>query len=307
MWHWRLERSIAGDRGGLVQFAFVITGVAAAAGLRWLIDRGENGVEFATFFPVIILAAVFLRWPYALLAAVLSLGMAAALFMNGLSPRPEHSRLAILLISCLTFGLIIAIGQALRRTMREIVRQRALAEDINVELQHRMGNALQIIKALASRAARSDDPRAAFKEFGARIDALSTANRLLGVTSSRKGDLRNLIETTLAPFNLERFDLEGPNLLVGGDLGLMLTMALHELATNAVKYGALSTDGRVRIVWSESGGFVTVDWTESGGPQVEPPTRHGIGSRLLTPHRNLCDVRIAFEPAGVVCHLVFKH
>lgn len=226
MWHWRLERSIARDRNAIVQFALVVIGVAAAAGIRWLIDKGENGVEFATFFPVIILSAVFLRWPYALLAAVLSLVAGAMLFMDGLPPEPDRSRLVILVIFCLTWGLIITIGQMLRRTIREIVRQRELSQEINVELQHRMGNALQIIKALASRASRSDDPRAAFKDFGARIDALSSANRLLGVTGARKGDLRNLIETTLAPFNLERFDLEGPDLSVGGDLGLMLTMVL---------------------------------------------------------------------------------
>src|SRR5687768_10358710 len=123
MWNEQLERSIIADRSAIVQFGYVALGVGAAAGIRWFLDRGENGVEFATFYPVVVLSAVFLRWPFAVLAAVLSLIVGAMLFMDGLPLSPDRSRFVVLLILCMTWGLIIAIGQAFRWQMREAIRQ----------------------------------------------------------------------------------------------------------------------------------------------------------------------------------------
>ncbi len=89
-----------------------------------------------------------------------------------------------------------------------------------------------------------------------------------------------------------------------------LVLALHELGTNAVKYGALSTlSGSVDLVWTSveapcGGREVVLDWTEKEGPEVEPPTRQGLGSRLLTRQPGLNDVTLQFRPEGLRCRIV---
>ena len=105
-----------------------------------------------------------------------------------------------------------------------------------------------------------------------------------------------------------RIESDGPKIFLRPKAALAISMALHELATNAVKYGALSgPHGRVAITWApagENGGRFRLEWREMDGPPVTPPTRRGFGSRLL--ENGLAydlggEVRLAFEPTGLVC------
>ena len=81
-------------------------------------------------------------------------------------------------------------------------------------------------------------------------------------------------------------------------------MLLHELATNAAKYGALSSNaGRARLSWTVIDGEVRLDWVEEGGPPVAPPSRQGLGTRLLTGNSRLARVSLMFDPAGVRCSI----
>ena len=103
----------------------------------------------------------------------------------------------------------------------------------------------------------------------------------------------------------DRFTATGPVVRLSPKAALSLSMAMHELGTNAVKYGALSKDaGRVDVSWSVNNGRMRIEWRESGGPPVTPPERRGFGSRLV--ERGLAGemggtAQIAFDPAGVVC------
>ena len=107
----------------------------------------------------------------------------------------------------------------------------------------------------------------------------------------------------------DRFDVNGPDVWVSPQFALALAMALHELGTNAVKYGALSNgSGRVEVVWSAlgrgSGRRLVLGWRESGGPPVKAPERRGFGSRLI--ERSLAsdlggEARMDFAPTGLVC------
>ena len=123
-------------------------------------------------------------------------------------------------------------------------------------------------------------------------------------------DLRNIAADAVEPYGRgsDRFEIDGPELRMKPQTALALAMALHELATNAVKYGALSVpSGRVAIQWSVSPGdpkHLKLQWEEKGGPPVSPPTRTGFGTRLL--QRSLAlelggEVKLAYEPTGVVC------
>jgi two-component sensor histidine kinase len=124
--------------------------------------------------------------------------------------------------------------------------------------------------------------------------------------------LRAIIDQALAPFRdpqHDRFQVQGPELRLSPRMALDLAMALHELATNAVKYGALSNaSGTVGLTWEVDGGSapprLKLRWQERGGPAVEPPGHRGFGTRLI--ERSLVqdlggEAWIEFAPAGVVC------
>uniref|UniRef100_B0SVM4 histidine kinase n=1 Tax=Caulobacter sp. (strain K31) TaxID=366602 RepID=B0SVM4_CAUSK len=186
------------------------------------------------------------------------------------------------------------------------------------ELNHRVKNSLATIQAIAAQtfhAARSL-PQAQ-EAFSARIVALAEAHDLLTRENWEGADLTDLL-TRLEILHggppqgeIRRFMFSGPSVRLSPRMALSLSMALHELATNAVKYGALSVPtGQVRIVWSVAPGpiqpFLTLTWTETGGPPVSPPHRRGFGSRLI--ERGLAselsgEAHIDFRPSGVVCRI----
>ncbi|KRA62454.1 histidine kinase [Caulobacter sp. Root656] len=181
------------------------------------------------------------------------------------------------------------------------------------ELNHRVKNSLATIQAIAAQtfhAARSLPQ--ALEAFSARIVALAEAHDLLTRENWEGADLLDLL-TRLEVLHggPERFAIVGQSVRLSPRMALSLSMVLHELATNAVKYGALSTpQGQVRIAWTVVPGAaqprLVLTWTETGGPPVQPPTRRGFGSRLI--ERGLAaelsgEARIDFEPDGVVCRI----
>ncbi|QUS37307.1 GAF domain-containing protein [Falsirhodobacter algicola] len=159
---------------------------------------------------------------------------------------------------------------------------------LNHELSHRLKNSLSMVQAIASQTLRSATSRTALEDFLHRIRALSAAHDVLLDHKWEAGAIHDIIRSTAATLaQADRIRAEGPDLSLGPRSALTLSMLLHELATNAVKYGALSTEaGVVEIRWTleEIGpgdrDFV-LRWHEEGGPPVAPPLRHGFGSRLI--------------------------
>ncbi|HYH18924.1 MAG TPA: HWE histidine kinase domain-containing protein [Azospirillum sp.] len=205
------------------------------------------------------------------------------------------------------------IGTALDVTAR---RQAAALQRLLLnELDHRVKNTLSTVQSIARQtlrhAASVEESRDA---FDARLSALSKTHNLLTRTRWRGSDLRELLEAELAPYGIgedARIRLSGPPVQLDAKTTVALGLAVHELATNAAKYGALSPPGgRVAVVWSvgagDGGPTLAVDWTESGGPPVPPPRRRGFGSRLI--ERGLAydlhgTVRLTFDPGGVRCRM----
>ncbi len=182
------------------------------------------------------------------------------------------------------------------------------------ELNHRVKNTLATIQAIAGQtfhAARSL-PQAQ-EAFSARIIALAEAHDLLTRENWEGADLTDLLAQLQTLHGAPGcFSLAGPAVRLAPRMALSLSMALHELATNAVKYGALSMpSGQVRIDWSvapgpDGGPQLSLTWRESGGPPVSPPSRRGFGSRLI--ERGLAselsgEAHIDFRPDGVVCRI----
>jgi PAS domain S-box-containing protein len=195
------------------------------------------------------------------------------------------------------------------------ITQRKQAEErqqllIN-ELNHRVKNTLAVVQSLARQSLGRDADGPAYARFEARLVTLSRAHDLLTQENWEGADMQEVVTRTLAPHcaNEDRLHVSGQALRVSPGMALSLSMALHELCTNAVKHGALSNpSGRVSVAWSvdEVDGMphLTLRWREFGGPKVKKPATSGFGTRLL--ERGLAreldaSVQIAFKPSGLVC------
>lgn len=187
------------------------------------------------------------------------------------------------------------------------------------EVDHRAKNALAVVQA-ALRLTRKDDAEAYARAIEGRVGALARAHSILAAGRWESAAMRELVEAELAAFQPgggaaavatppeKRVTMEGPDLALAPDAVQALSMALHELATNATKYGALSTtEGRVRVTWrlDRDAGKLTIIWRERGGPRLAgAPGRRGFGSRVVeaTVGSQLGGrVERAWEAEGLVC------
>lgn len=199
------------------------------------------------------------------------------------------------------------------RVVRDIT-ERKLSESrqqlLISELNHRVKNSLAVVQAIAHQTIGRGTVE--FQAFSGRLRALAAAHGLLTEVLWEWVDLRELIERVLRPHwdgGHGRLELQGPKVVVPSNTAVTFSMAFHELATNAAKYGALSGgDGAVFISWSVDGGAagerLRLEWRESGGPPVAPPETIGFGTRLI--QRSLStelggEARLEFRPGALVC------
>lgn len=183
------------------------------------------------------------------------------------------------------------------------------------ELDHRVKNTLTLVLSICSRTASSTDTVQAFQTaFSGRIQALAATHSLLTDKSWTSLELREVVRSELAPYidaGADQVVIEGLNIAVLPRAAIAFGLILHELATNAVKYGALSQpSGRVTVRAidrkPDGGGPLVLEWREAGGPPVAPPQQNGFGHTLIaralrySPEGGaICD----FDPSGVVCRI----
>jgi two-component sensor histidine kinase len=215
-------------------------------------------------------------------------------------------------------GILLAIGLAFAISLaREVARGEALQGLMVDELNHRVKNTLATVQSISTQTFRDAAGFAdARDKFDARLIALGRAHNILSEERWLDADMREIVNGILVPLGLKdspRVVVEGPEVRLPPRAALMLSMVLHELATNAVKYGALSNGtGRLSIDWTISGegreARVYVGWRESGGPAVTPPARKGFGSRMIEQSMAAQldgKATLNFAPEGVVCQLEF--
>lgn len=181
------------------------------------------------------------------------------------------------------------------------------------ELNHRVKNTLAVVQATAHQTLRRQDVPAEVREtFAGRLAALSGAHDILTRRSWETAYLDELLETALAPFVQqvgERIALSGPRVRLPAKTAVSFALAIHELATNAVKYGALSNDtGQVTVTWwlsaPDDHGRLNLRWEEAGGPPVDSPQRRGFGSRMIETALAAelgAPAVLQFAETGVVC------
>jgi two-component sensor histidine kinase len=178
------------------------------------------------------------------------------------------------------------------------------------ELNHRVKNTLATVQSIASQTFRNtDSPKAFMESLQDRLFSISRAHDLLTRESWEGADIEDVARAALAPWLEDgRISLSGPRVRLRSQHALALSMALHELVTNALKHGALSGPrGRVTLDWRSNGGL-ELRWREAGGPRVSPPAREGFGSRVLKKALAIeldGEVDLRLEPAGATCLIRF--
>lgn len=216
-----------------------------------------------------------------------------------------------LAITSLIGGILLLIGLGFAVRMATVIARGEMLHDLLIEeLNHRVKNTLAILQSIATQTFRSAS-RTEREKFEGRLGALAEAHNLLSKEKWQGSELEDVISRVLQPYLLnapERLRMAGPGVPLSPRLAVVLSMILHEIATNAAKYGALSNDtGKVELDWE----VITEDakpqlrliWTESGGPHVTAPVHRGFGSRLI--ERSARDqlggeATVDFLPRGVV-------
>jgi two-component sensor histidine kinase len=180
---------------------------------------------------------------------------------------------------------------------------RKLAVD---ELAHRLKNKLATIQSIISFQLR-DDPQIR-DAILSRLIALSATDDLIMATQGQGAGLRGILSAELRPYGGSRVSMEGPDVLLPPKLALMMALLVHELATNAAKYGALSSSvGNLSIQWSLADARLDLEWRESGGPAVSAPIHRGFGTRLFSRALEQFGgaVDATFATTGLICKLSF--
>ena len=206
--------------------------------------------------------------------------------------------------------IALQLGFGLERLGAEEQRRKAeeTKELLLSESMHRIKNTLATVQAIASQTLRHGRA-GGLDSFLARLHALGEAHELLTTENWDRAPLREVVERAIKAFQSkqDRFVIVGPAVLVPAQTSLTLTLCLHELATNAVKYGALSNGrGRVHVAWEPvvkgDRRNVRLTWHETGGPRVTVPKRKGFGSLLIESSGD-GDSRVDFTPHGVRCSM----
>ena len=304
-----VRRAILAETRPLRALGWSALAVAVPTLLRATIDTGSTLSPFVTYYPAVALAALFLGWRWGVGVAVASTAVANRLFApESLWDVLTGPNALILVLFALSCGVLVLTGEMARRLVRALQAAQEREALLNHELMHRVKNMLATVSALATLTARHSTPEQFPAALHGRMRALQRATELLAVGENASCDLGRLVEHALAPFRAAgNFRVDGPGCELPRDACVPLSLALHELATNAAKYGALSKpEGRVELLWTIGEGrsdLLRLAWREHDGRPVVKPDKAGMGTQLLRRQRGLGRVDVDFAPDGVRCHV----
>jgi two-component sensor histidine kinase len=290
--------------------ALLVALLAFAAGVLLRLAFAPFGVTlyFAAFFPSVLAASVVAGPPAGVFTVVLSAlfvwwGLLDPVFVFGPLRPVDYANFALFFFAA---GLIIVLAHVYRAALVDLAKAEMSQSLLIAELNHRAGNTLAVIQSIVNGTVTKD--KDALQQLTSRIGALARANKL--AQDQGGASITSLILTEVEPYApSSRIDLQGPSVLLSGDVARNVGLVIHELTTNAAKYGALSNQsGRIRVRWSEKDGSCCLSWTELEGPAVQAPTRIGFGSRMMSACLKNIDGTIEpeFSPEGYRCKLVFS-
>jgi len=205
--------------------------------------------------------------------------------------------------------LIGAVNMLVDITIRKQAEERMML--LTREVDHRSNNLLAVIQAML-RLTRADSAEEFQAAFQGRLSALANVQRLFSVSRWTGASIKTIIEEELKPYaasDAKRVSMAGADIRLPSTPAQAIAVAVHELATNAAKYGALSVaEGHVQVEWScASDGRLVLRWTEAGGPPVRPPARQGFGTRVMDSiirGQLKGEMRNDWRTEGLLCEIV---
>lgn len=300
-------------RGRISLVRSVIIGFSAfsvALLIRMSLEPWVTGLAFLTFYPAILVAALFGGTPAGFVTLGLGVLAGSSIWLAPVTSPLWGVGTMVAVGAFLAFGCLMIAAIHLTSTVLLALQD---AEErsslIAGEMRHRVANLLQLVQSIARLSANNCDTKEEFLSvFFERLKALSAAHPDAAGEASEVS-LHGLFSALAATFGNDRLTYEGPDASVDPDTTLMLNLVLHELATNAAKYGALSSSGgHVHVSWDCRREQIHMQWLERGGPTVLPGKRKGAGSRLLeSAFRGDCGSVTWFaQPEGIEAKIVFK-
>ncbi|MEO7553752.1 MAG: HWE histidine kinase domain-containing protein [Alteraurantiacibacter sp.] len=304
-----VRRAILSKRSAAQGLAIAASVVGLATAIRWAVSDIIPHLTFVTYFPAVLIVSLIAGWRWGAAATLVSAFTATWLFANGGSLDFSLEAVASLAAFVFSAAIIVVTAATLRRSVGELEAANHTAEVLNRELQHRVGNTLAVVQAIASQTLRHSGADEFAAAFGGRLRNLAKAHDLMGRGGINRCSLRALVLEACKPF------CDSPNLIVSGpechlpsESCVPLMMCLHELCTNAAKHGSLSVpQGRITVTWMvDDRSRVILTWLEQGGPQVLPPARKGMGTGLLRMQTGIAEVKLTYAPAGLQCVIVIE-
>ena len=295
--------------GSPAAFGFALVCVSVATLLRLAIDLvAPAAVPFATYFPAILIATLVAGTAAGLVTMALGALIAWYVFVP-----PRFSMSSLRAEDMVSLGLfflaalaIVWIADRYRALLRRLDEEEAYRKVVVEELGHRVKNKLATVYAILRHELRGH--RDVWESAAGRLRALSAADDFLVAGDGEGVRLEQIIDLELAPYGSASVNKRGAPLTLSGKLPSVLSLIVHELATNAAKYGALSApNGVIDISWAQDGDDIVVDWRERDGPPVTAPTKRSFGTNLI--ERSLGafsgTAKVEFAAAGVTCRMRF--
>jgi two-component sensor histidine kinase len=290
-------------------YLFTLFAVGCAIGLRFgAAMLSPRALLFASFYPAILASTLFGGVGPGLFASALSVLSAWVLFISPNDPfaLPTRDQAVNLAFFAAMAALSVFICASYRRLVEQLQKEDIKRSLLASEMQHRNRNALMVTKAIVTQSLRDD--RAKADDINQRLAAVYKSSELIVSADDLSVGVESIVALALSAYGPERYSAQGGSIELAPDQARTLALVVHELATNAAKYGALSrSDGKVDISWQAKDGNVEIVWQEHDGPTVRPPQRRGFGSAFL--EKMVAGlggtIAVEFAPTGLVSRIAF--
>lgn len=291
-------------------YAFATVLVVIATLARWGLGFLDREIApFATYFPAVLFATYMGGLEAGIFTAVAG-GLIAwwAFLPPHFGSFPWQIAPVVTLLTYLFVCVLVIWGTDLNcRLTKRVQDQEKLRKLAVNELAHRLKNKIATIQSIISFQLRAQPQLR--DDINKRLVTLSATDDLIMATQGRGADIRDILSVELGPYGVSRIALGGPNVFLPSNFATVMALVIHELATNAAKYGALkSSVGQLSVRWSLAAGLLKLEWRESDGPTVAPPAHKGFGLGLLSRALDHFGgtVTTTFSPTGLVCKMQAK-
>jgi two-component sensor histidine kinase len=289
-------------------YAFAALSVLVATWARWTFGLLGADLPFATYFPAVLVCTLVAGYHAGLATVLLS---AVVVWWAFIPPPLAFGPMTlsrwmdlVLFISCAV--PIVWVAQKYRNAVDHLHADDRERQFLMRELEHRAKNTYAVVESIVRQSLEHQPERADL--IAGRIRAVSTTNDIINHSKSHTASLSAILMQEFQPYDPSRVELVGPDIELSSDVARSIALVLHELVTNAAKYGALSNpQGRVLVHWKADQNLVMLGWEETGGPDVEAPASAGFGSRLVTRTLKALSGSIvpSFEREGLKCQIMF--